>query len=1712
MMKKLLLFLVIFASFVLIMGCSAPAYQPCCIFANATNETNPICDGGIDPETGFPMVWELAPDACDVDAWACKVYVEDAEGNQLFDGGNPVISEVPICPKLDEVHCNTTCSGVFCGSFGFDPRPGASSVSGNSVYPAPEEGESDESGKAFPPEPAGMWHSQCAVQNITPKFLRHIENSDSITLNTLRFGIGNSFQDFEDAQVYFPITDKACGLNPIGWVDRYLLYAIPNTVPNGDLLCRWGGEPGPDCEWYPYTCVADDTIHAQQYFECAARCALSTYGYIPEIEPYNPYPTKNEEGDLVGNPFAYGPDSGVLGTTYDHMYLENSARGAVRPLVAGDVDDYTSGVTLYGATFAGNGISFATDGTEHTLMAFLAEVSSVDGEYDSIPKVSRAASTFNEPYSDNDYTNSEIYRFIPYYYEWLLHYEIFGFSIEESLAKTAFITIEENPHAFYAWLLSHHSVYSQQLVSGHLQPDGSSAPGAEFECTGAQDCLSGYCNTFDYNRGTCVSQEGTALPCDCRETMNGVVCRGSKAQEIPTWDRPDDDYYTTTVYRPLPAPVSYYKNVGEDTADAKRITMLPSLGTVEVLPAEGSGTPLPILVLHVGGVGEDAQWIGSYNDEGFPLPTYDAMSKGRIIESGASLGLEGDACTFLKQIINPNSAGIVPDPYLDEDSYEGQEEECWMSSWVMAGESDCSNVLCSSVGGYGVEWTEIDYNPTGQDYPIIQGFWRNMADGDPYIEAICDVTVYGGCGPYGDYECMGDAEKCDDNTFRYQNNRYTSTLFDSCIGSNENLNNEYVSTTYLCFSKSAQDEYGLPVGFRQDWIGSMHYFDIFLDEINPLYTGDVCRRISDLADDEDTRAAYNSVVCYEWASGGRKAVSSEDICVAEALAYVVAVPHIVMDKYGVQDEYVGRLAIGNCMLNAKGDDLEVTTHGVCESCGYLTMAKEHLVALPADSDDPGYDDMDKMSYNHYCPNMVVKSPQTLFSLESGTANRGSNIFDWRFYQLGPYQQFVDYQVGSNEWYGNDDFDRCIYPNGEVVVDDITPTNNAIDNPQRGLPYILPNAFYVNQKLESLMVRNVQPVIFADDSDLWVKDLGDGDYLLEMKVEDDEVKWSTAEHLENMFLQNPEVFMVYEDEILEDDYYYRLRGSFLANSIFNEGAAILVLKVSPPDSSLIGSTVHTRTVSTRVLCPNCMTSVAFGYKGTDTDSINDNSTALFEQIGALLEYKNASSSALITDPGIRLSCDSPEITCDSLMMKDVDAISVNLLLGDGDDYCSMDGLERYEVIYDSILEIGLANLQRYGKPTVITDLIIDRSGSCWDEESASEFMVHLGTKSRTLAKAGFLGVIYGDWESSADTTGIRFDSKDSIGAYRGEFYEGMFISARNFAGYKLQTLYNEVPTTSFCTCSPCTSSDDPRICNGHFMGSLDAPICSGYEGGTYVKWNEDCITEEVCMPPEELETVTVECEITYNNGTIETVEHEGAHIVEFPGGYKDVIASISAPEIPCFDIGDRNLSFRTLGTANYLPTPSVFSMDGNLSVKCDPIEGVGEICGYTPPISDYAQECKIVKPSTGMWVIFEDTPSCGDSPLPVSCTDDDDCPDAYWCGINGYCKNWCNIDDDCPGEAYCEDFTCLLTCEDDSDCESGVCGYDGTCESPEACETNADCPVGTYCFDGQCYVGGCLSQSNPDQYCIDLFGAGWYCGDNPSYEAEYDTCVAEVIIE
>lgn len=1708
MMKKPLILAGILLLGLVLMGCMGPQYQPCCIYANATNETNPICDGGLDPETGYPLVWELTPNGCDEEAWACEVFVEDSEGNQVFEGGNPVKAMVPICPRLEEVQCNTTCAGVFCGSFEFDPRPLPPAVSASSVYPPAE--ETDDEGSTIPPSATGLWHAECSVQNITPLFLRHIENSNSITLNTLRFGIGNSFQDFEDAQYYFPLTDRACLLNPMGEVDRYITYAIPNTIAGGDDLCKHGGL-GENCEYYPWICSFDESIHSYHYSDCAARCAIAYYGYESEIDPYNAYLTENPEGKMSGNPFAYGLDKAFLGNEYDFMDTRKKPeegghmetyRGRVKIFhTNGETyrDDYQYGTNLYGATFGTNGMSYNFEEEEYLLLPWFAHNAPLEEDDENFPQISRSTTDY---YTENEYTNDENGdMFLPYILRWITG--------DDELASTVFLTVERDPHQFYPWLLSHHSIYNQQIRMGeHYLLNGSTTGGAEFECLTGQDCISGYCSTEDYSRGACLSITGEEIDCDCTEETTGTVCRGTRAYWVDAWDKPGDDYYQVETTVPLSAPISYYDDPEENLkANADEITFLPSLGTVEKLPVGGDAAApedIPILIISLGG--SQRFFDGSSSTGGAALPSYEMTTK----EDMKDLTGRGAECAFLQQIINPTSAGIVydPDSYYDDSAVNDGDtySVCQSTQWV-AGET-CRIVLETSVGGGGASVNFIPLNSNeiyqvGAADRIIQAYILNVEDdGEFWSPGFFSGTLV--CDPYAEYKDCDSDETCSHATFHEQAYRLLPKTILTCLGGQRateedheylinDINKEYLSTTALCFSRSAQEEYGLSSGFAY-YDKIPNYFKDSNTDFSPVYipNNDVCAAIDRLANDEATEQKYKRAFCYQWASGGRKATSDSDVCVAESLAILVVAPHMVegaSSGNGILPEYEGRLAFGKCLVNEQGDDLEMNNYGMCEGCGYLTMAKEHIVALP-DEEDPVYGIGVDNYYNAYCPDIVAHTPHPDYSISSGYSTHSSGTYDWRFFRMAPYEVdgFVSYEFGNNDW--NAETPSCIYPNGaDAAIDD-----SEAPNPYRGLPYTVPNAFYINQKLESLMKRNIQPVIFADDSGLWEEDFESGseseNNLLVLKIDGDDFDWSTTEHMKEMFDQNEERFVVFQDEMLEDDEYYYLDGSFLANTIFNEGGLILVSKIigsqdddyAPSTSTSCGpddadcwrnfqSDIKNRGVSVRVLCPNCMHSFGVGYDDSGAEMFE--SEPRFRQIAMAFGYGNASTGQLIYDRTVNLSCDSPEITCNSNMLKMVDIISIKMVLQDGDPYCMRSGAERYDRILEEISNIGLSSLKRYGKPVVITDLIIDRSGTCWDEETAGELMVHLGSNTVTLAKSGINGIIYGDWESTtSESTGVRFDTKDSIAAYRGEFFEGVFIASRNFAGNKLQMLYNEVPVTPSCPCEECTSDDPAWLCNGHFNGDITAPLCEGYVEGSNMKWQELCVTNEVCMDESEIESSTFNCTIIHNNGTVEEVSYEGQNIVDSPGLYKDVLASVVAPKAPCFSSEGMNLSFGTLGTRSYLATPAVFSLDGDLSVRCDPTEGVGEICGYSPPVSDYEMVCNVYKEGLRWGVEHATQPSCEAASQPPACFDDTDCPVPFYCNLVGQCSNFCADDSDCPEGASCnvEEYECTMECEDATDCPEGMECEEGMCTGePLGCITDEDCGKSpAYCQTSNCY--------------------------------------------
>ncbi|MCP4646668.1 MAG: hypothetical protein GY852_02890, partial [bacterium] len=1357
---------------------------------------------------------------CEKEDWICILEPEGSE--------DPMV--VPVCPNIETSACTSNCSAVFCGNFFYDPRPPWGMLPQDEAHDVPDDdGEGNTDGVMS--EPIGLWKAQCIVQKMDTLFLRKVENTDDLVMNTFRFGVGSSFEDFEEAQYYFPLTDRACELNPSGDTDRYIVYAIPNTKQSGGELCEKDGGV--------YTCTVDGNIESYSYFECASKCALEIYGYEPEIEPYNPYLTR-VDGENIGNPFAYAPDrahntNNRYPDYYAGIVFDDEYRDRVGTLGNDHEDGYADGTVLYGATFGDPKISQDDNSDDYFMLELLAyqgyRATASSPAAQRIPDLTYADTGFSFKWnwgtdgSDTDW---------------------------DGRARTRFITEEENPHELYPWLLAHHSVYNKQFESGHLLASEETKSGAEFECTTGAECLSAYCNNFDYKRGACVGVDGADILCDCNLENGKTICIGSAGVNFPAWDNP-----SVSVESPktLASPVDIYGKARGGTA-TQTIANLPSIGVVrqvQVFDYEGEEEQyVPFFVMHLGG----GHLSGTFDVK---VPDYKLYKWADIVgHSSWSDTDREDQIYMMRWMLDP--CGAIPG-----------------SNWWAATIDDEKDVYCC-------DGTTSCATTCTQD---------DVDDEDNECETVTEVHGYASTGK-----------------------QYTRFV--------ENCMDGYRNSVHVCYSADAKDKlgiWGFTLGsggpftshYDQAWF-DLDFCEIFGNGGGGEFTAAIGDK--DLGDENP----YEAFRCYLWASGGHFPLGSADECLAESESYLVIEPR------RVEVDGRERWAFGNCLVNAQKDGLEINEYGICESCGYLTMAKQELTSFPAES-DPALDDLafdrGEMDRNAYCPDMVIHTPHNHDSIRdraSADAPFGNYVLEP--YGMGNYNQ---YEFGSFLWTAWGSY--CTYPNGY----ELTHGGNS-----EALPYTKPNAFYINRKLESMMKRNIQPVIFAVDDYLWAEYTGDPDpanRVLQMWFYEGDFNWANNQLMED--ISDHQSYLLVDAPQYQydtDNLQYYAPGSFLANTIINEGAAILVINHYPSGTGFDGQTFE-RAKAVRFLCPNCMSSVSIGYRW-------DGSTPEGQ-----------------FDMDMRIS-QIDDIFSNSQMYTYVDAIAVNMLLQDGDNYCSIaDEGERFPQILANMTYLGRETLKRHRRNLVVSDFIIDRSGSCWSEASAGRFMAYLGTHREELAKAGYLGLIYGDWQSN-DGTGVRWSKNHQIYGYRGGFYEGMFTSARNFAGHEFTTFYTEVFVTDECQCVPCTNADPPSICNGKFQG-IAAEKCGGYASGTNVKWPEDCVTRDVChFAPSTVESIS--CDVLYNNGTSEHLPPIPLEeVISMPSAYRDVIASLDTEYPLCLENAGTgvDVTYVKLEQNGYQGTPLVFAEDGNPDEVCDPTQGLMDsFCGYYPPIGNYKMEC------------------------------------------------------------------------------------------------------------------------------------------------------------
>ena len=850
------------------------------------------------------------------------------------------------------------------------------------------------------------------------------------------------------------------------------------------------------------------------------------------------------------------------------------------------------------------------------------------------------------------------------------------------------------------------------------------------------------------------------------------------------------------------------------------------------------------------------------------------------------------------------------------------------------------------LGGQDTFPTYTAYQPPTDD---TEALWNQTLT----LPQVLSRDKWGGCGSYGD---------C---------GKFYTTFVDQCMPTYEEDREFYRTSFGVCYS-------GRPMTTSTSSFFGLEFTTAYGQYLQPDGTIGLetwnCRGLFtfDLKGVTGKGSPSRQVYCYARDKDGN--------CEAYSTAALMIRGRDV--EYEDEDGNIAEgQAFGKCLFDGSGN-LRTKTYGYCDQCSFLTMAKEKVVALPENKLDPGYqalrvDGSAQRKDNKYCPSLMIStifSPAAPSSIESAAPP----LVEWE--GQGVHASSDD---PEDSYYRS----QCRMPDGSEV------------GMEEAWPDYLPNAYYLKTKLQDYLQRNIMPVLFADDDGLYKKYTSDSEPyrnkpVLSIRFTDDRyiVDNSKVTHpaMVNLWNRNPPSFEKYglPPEEASFIYGYDSEGTYLADSVRNLGAGIIVVKNLSTEflgSGDLAEGLAFRSDAVKLLCPNCMVAVSVGYpEGAGSQE------GKMELVSQMFQYRYEAwhdyaynNSCFGSDPQFP----DVELYCNKYRLDWVDLIAVDWTLTPGNSHCEIeDQDERFAAILADEMEFSSKMLSRFGKPVVVTDLTIMRNYGlrlggevldCWNDTSASEFVQYLGQHTEDLVRSGHIGIIYGDWTSPYSgeeiATAIRTtEGSGSIGGYRGPFYEGTLFASRDFSGYGKMTSLMEIPVKDNCTCVPCTSTDPAEICNGKFAGR--GALC-GWEGErVMVKWPDDCITEDACMPGEQMADYMMDC-VLVSGGQETEFSVDGAEVVGNPELYKQMIASIeNTVDRPCF----MNKTYGKTQITRFLSHPLLFRKDGNMSYTCNPLSvAQGAMCGPLPSLDLEQMRCTL-RMKTG-WMTPGEIPSPGGLP-------------------------------------------------------------------------------------------------------------------------------------
>ena len=222
-------------------GCTSSEYVPCCarngfFDANGTAIASPSCTlSNGTPFGGCTLISDLTASCSD--GTQCSAIANEDKcaltENCVWDDASTPKCTGPsanwvmgICADRVPSSCvKDKCSAMVCGYSSLRPAPPPASrdwdanksMNGQTISVMPVN-------EIITPS-TGLQGATCEYDTMNKKLVNKLQASrGALWINSFRFGVGNSFADFEAARNFFPSTDKVCAINPDANVDRFTVY------------------------------------------------------------------------------------------------------------------------------------------------------------------------------------------------------------------------------------------------------------------------------------------------------------------------------------------------------------------------------------------------------------------------------------------------------------------------------------------------------------------------------------------------------------------------------------------------------------------------------------------------------------------------------------------------------------------------------------------------------------------------------------------------------------------------------------------------------------------------------------------------------------------------------------------------------------------------------------------------------------------------------------------------------------------------------------------------------------------------------------------------------------------------------------------------------------------------------------------------------------------------------------------------------------------------------------------------------------------------------------------------------------------------------------------------------------------------------------------------------------------------------------------------